>query len=344
MARRPTRILLIGADAAMWIGLSSSLGSKTSQIFVPKDIDVESLTGARGDIDVIVVVVSGDGVDRTHALHLIAQAQLQKRTIVLAQSDDPQAASEAVLLGVAGYLELGATPDRLASAIDQVAARGMTYDSSGAAELHARLQLTHPMEERTNIAAAKALASALELKDTYTGGHAERVTAMAIRLARIAMLEDALPSEGLEAGFLLHDVGKIGIPESILNKNGVLSDTERRVLQTHPILGERVVAPLGFPDCVRHVIRHHHERWDGRGYPDGLAGRDIPAAARLFSIADVLDAMTSLRPYRSPVTFNAALEEVRSQAGTQFDPELCALIDEAFSDAPGTLSAPFSLP
>lgn len=344
MARQPTRILLIGADAAMWIGLSSSLGGRnTSQIFVPKEIKVESLVGSRGDIDVIVVVVSGDGADRTQPLHLIAQAQLQKRTIVLAQPDDPQAASEAILLGVGGYLERGASPERLASAIDQVAARGMTYDSSGAAELHARLQLTHPREKVANIAAAKALASALELKDTYTGGHAERVTAMAMRLARTAMLEDALPSEGLEAGFLLHDVGKIGIPESILNKSGGLTDTERRVLQTHPILGERVVAPLGFPDCVRHVIRHHHERWDGRGYPDGLAGREIPAAARLFSIADVLDAMTSLRPYRKPVRFDAALEEIHAHAGTQFDPDLCALVDEAFSER-DNLTAPSSLP
>lgn len=343
MATPPTRILLVGADAAMWIGLSSTLGNKTSQIFVPKEVELENLEGVRADIDVVVVVVADDGEDRTHSLQLIAQARMQERTIVLAQADDDRAASEAVLLGMAGYLERGAPPERLAAAIEQVASRGMLYDRSGAAELQARLQLVQPARESTNIAAAKALASALELKDTYTGGHAERVTAMAMKLARVAMLEEALPSEGLEAGFLLHDVGKIGIPESILNKAGGLTDTEKRVLQTHPILGERVVAPLGFPDCVRHVIRHHHERWDGHGYPDGLAGRDIPAAARLFSIADVLDAMTSLRPYRKPVSFEAALDEIRSNAGTQFDPELCKLIDEAFSEK-GDLSAPFTLP
>lgn len=344
MPATPVRILLIGADAAMWIGLSSTLGSHSSQIFVPKDVEVESLTGAAGDIDVVVVVVSGDAADRTEPLHLIARAQLEKRTVVLAQPDDTLAASESVLLGVAGYVERGADPRRLAAAIEQVSARGMVYDPAGAAELQARLQLIQPPRDSTNIAAAKALASALELKDTYTGGHAERVTAMAMRLARIAMLEEALPSEGLEAGFLLHDVGKIGIPESILNKAGGLTDTERRVLQTHPILGERVVAPLGFPDCVRHVIRHHHERWDGHGYPDGLAGRDIPAAARLFSIADVLDAMTSLRPYRKPIPFNDALNEIHANAGTQFDPDLCELIDEAFSESRGTLDAPFSRP
>ena len=343
MSTSPTRILLIGADAAMWIGLSATMGSKTSQIFVPKEVELENLEGVKADIDVVVVVIADDGPDRTQPLHLIAQARMQQRTVALAQPDDDQAASEAVLLGIAGYLERGAAPERLAAAIEQVASRGMLYDRSGAAELQARLHLVQPSEESTNIAAAKALASALELKDTYTGGHAERVTAMAMKLARVAMLEEALPSEGLEAGFLLHDVGKIGIPESILNKAGGLTDTEKRVLQTHPILGERVVAPLGFPDCVRHVIRHHHERWDGHGYPDGLAGRDIPAAARLFSIADVLDAMTSLRPYRKPVSFEAALEEIRTHAGTQFDPDLCLLIDQAFSER-GDLSAPFTLP
>lgn len=342
MTTHPTRILLIGADAAMWIGLSATLGNQTSQIFVPKEVELENLEGIREDIDVVVVVVADDGQDRTQPLHLVARARMQDRTIVLARPDDDRAASEAVLLGIAGYLERGASPTRLAAAVEQVASRGMLYDRSGAHELQARLQLVQPARESANIAAAKALASALELKDTYTGGHAERVTAMAMKLAHVAMLEDALPSEGLEAGFLLHDVGKIGIPESILNKPGGLTDTEKRVLQTHPILGERVVAPLGFPDCVRDVIRHHHERWDGHGYPDGLAGRDIPAAARLFSIADVLDAMTSLRPYRKPVSFEAALAEIRSHAGTQFDPDLCELIDEAFSEK-GSLSTPFGL-
>jgi HD-GYP domain-containing protein (c-di-GMP phosphodiesterase class II) len=277
-------------------------------------------------------VLKGHGPERLHPLHLIAQAGLEKRTIVLAQPHDHRAASDAVLLGVAGFLQQGATPQQLDLAVQQVLAQGMVYDASGAAALHSRVELSGGGP--SNIGAAKALASALELKDTYTGGHAERVTAMALRLSRVAMIEGALPSEALEAGFLLHDVGKIGIPESILNKPAGLTDTERRVLQTHPILGEKVVAPLGFPDVVRQVIRHHHERWDGRGYPDGLAREEIPAAARLFSIADVLDAMTSVRPYRRPVPFKAAIEEIKANAGAQFDPQLCELVDQTFLALP----------
>ena len=342
MQQQPVRILLLGADASMWVGLSATLGARSSQIFVPKEIDLESISAAATSVDVVVLVLSGAGPDRLHPLHLIGQAGLEKRTIVLAQPEDQRVASDAILLGVAGFLQYGCSAERLATAIEHVTAQGVFYDASGAAELHSRIGMTGGGNGPSNLGAAKALASALELKDTYTGGHAERVSWLALRLARVAMIEDALPSEALEAAFLLHDVGKIGIPESILNKPAGLTDTERRVLETHPMLGEKVVAPLGFPDVVRHVIRHHHERWDGAGYPDGLAGTDIPAAARLFSIADVLDAMTSIRPYRKPVSFRAAVDEIKAHAGSQFDPELCELIDTAFLGAEDEASVPLT--
>ena len=342
MGSQPVRILLVGGDASMWVGLSATLGSRSSQIFVPKEIDLESISAAAAGVDVVVLVLNGVGPDRLHPLHLVAQAGLEKRTIVLAPPDDQRVASDAVLLGVAGFLQYGCPSERLAMAIEQVTAQGVVYDASGAAELHSRMGMTGAGSGPSNLGAAKALASALELKDTYTGGHAERVSWMALRLARVAMIEDALPSEALEAAFLLHDVGKIGIPESILNKPAGLTDTERRVLETHPMLGEKVVAPLGFPEVVRYVIRHHHERWDGTGYPDRLAGTDIPAAARLFSIADVLDAMTSIRPYRKPVSFRAAVDEIKAHAGSQFDPELCKLVDTAFLGAEDEASVPLS--
>jgi len=337
----PLRVLLLGSDASMWIGLSSTLPSRSSQIFVLKDIDLDSLTAAAENVDVVVVVLNGGGPERLHPLHLIGQAGLEKRTIVLAQPDDQRVASDAVLLGVAGFLQQGCSPERLGMAIEQVTAQGVVYDAFGAAELHSRVGMSSGSGP-SNLGAAKALASALELKDTYTGGHAERVTWMALRLARVAMIEDALPSEALEAAFMLHDVGKIGIPDSILNKPAGLTDTERRVLETHPILGEKVVAPLGFPDVVGQVIRHHHERWDGTGYPDRLGGTDIPAAARLFSIADVLDAMTSIRPYRKPVSFQAAVEEIKANAGTQFDPDLCLLVEATFLGASPRVVAPLT--
>jgi ribonuclease P protein subunit RPR2 len=333
---RPIRILLLGGDASLWVALSSAVGSRSSQIVVPKDISFADLSATAKNIDVVVVVTNHAEPDPCAPLRLIRQARLERRTVVIASASDQRTAAEALGMGVGAYVVRGADAKRLATAVMQVAEGGAFYDAPAASVLHGA---EDAQAMGSMMSAARALASALELKDTYTGGHAERVTHMAIRLAHAALLEDSMPSEALEAGFLLHDVGKIGIPESILNKPDKLTDTERRVLNTHPILGERIVAPLGFPECVGHVIRHHHERWDGAGYPDKLAGEDIPGAARLFSIADSIDAMTSIRPYRMPVTFEEAVEEIGRHAGTQFDPTLAALAREVFLDAPVQLPA-----
>lgn len=327
---RPIRILLLGGDAALWVGLSSALGSRSSQIVVPSDIDLESLTTTAKNIDVVVVVANHAHPDPCAPLRQIRQARLERRTVVIASETDQRTAAEALGMGVGAYVMRGTNSERVATAVAQVAEGGAFYDAPAASVLHGA---ENAQAIGSMMSAARALASALELKDTYTGGHAERVTHMAIRLARAALLEDAMPSEALEAGFLLHDVGKIGIPESILNKPAGLTDTERRVLNTHPILGERIIAPLGFPACVGKVIRHHHERWDGAGYPDKLKGEEIPGAARLFSIADSIDAMTSIRPYRLPVTFEEAVQEIQMHAGTQFDPDLASLASDVFLDS-----------
>ena len=327
---RPMRVLLLGGDASLWVGISTALGSRTSQIVVPKDISLKDLTTTSRDIDVVIVVTNHTEPDPCAPLRLVRQARLERRTVVIASAADQRTAAEALGMGIGAYVVRGTNSERLATAVAQVAEGGAFYDAPAASVLHGA---EDAQANGSMMSAARALASALELKDTYTGGHAERVTHMAIRLAHAALLEDAMPSETLEAGFLLHDVGKIGIPESILNKPSGLTDTERRVLNTHPILGERIIAPLGFPGCVGEVIRHHHERWDGKGYPDGLKGEDIPGAARLFSIADSIDAMTSIRPYRMPVTFEEAVQEVMTHAGTQFDPNLAMLAAEVYLDS-----------
>ena len=167
-----------------------------------------------------------------------------------------------------------------------------------------------------------ALAAALESKDVGTGAHSQRVLMYAGDLAR-AVDSTLVAEPSIEYGFLLHDVGKIGIPDSILRKRGPLTRGERSVLETHTLLGEQMLGgvPLLAGDGIR-IVRSHHERWDGRGYPDGLAGRDIPLGARVFAIADTLDAMTSDRPYRAALGWDEAVAEIAAQSARQFDPEV----------------------
>jgi cyclic di-GMP phosphodiesterase len=175
----------------------------------------------------------------------------------------------------------------------------------------------------------EALGTALASRDFGTGAHSERVQRYALELTRIVDPELA-EDPSVEYGFLLHDMGKIGIPDEILRKPGPLSATERRVMQTHVVLGEQMLGNVTFlkGDGLR-IVRHHHERWDGDGYPDGLVGTDIPLGARIFAVADALDAMTSDRPYRRAAEWNTAGGEIIDQAKRQFDP----YVVEAFRQA-----------
>ena len=169
-----------------------------------------------------------------------------------------------------------------------------------------------------------ALADALEAKDRATGLHGHRVQRYGFELA--AAYDDSLVADpSLEYGFLLHDVGKIGIPETILRKPGPLDDNERRLMQRHPLLGVGILGGIPLLEGAGlEVVRSHHERWDGTGYPDGLAGEEIPVAARIFALADALDAITTDRPYRKGLSWETAIDEVLGNSNAQFDPGVVA--------------------
>jgi HD-GYP domain-containing protein (c-di-GMP phosphodiesterase class II) len=173
----------------------------------------------------------------------------------------------------------------------------------------------------------RALADAVEARDAYTARHAERVAAYGLEIARACRMElDAGPD--LEFGFLLHDIGKIAISDAILYKPGRLTQDERDAMRRHPVIGEEIVRGIDFLAGARQVVRSHHERWDGAGYPDRLAGERIPLAARVFAVADTFDALTSDRPYRAAASFHEARRVIAGAAGTQFDPTVA----EAFDD------------
>jgi len=168
--------------------------------------------------------------------------------------------------------------------------------------------------------ALEALISALEAKDPYTRDHSHRVCATALSLASALVPGDPLFHERLRIAALFHDIGKIGVPEAVLNKPGTLDRDEWVAVQRHVLCGVSILKPVVDPATLA-MVRHHHERWDGKGYPDGVAGTDIPLGARIIAVADSWDAMTSARSYRQPMTVDQAESTMRADAGA-FDPEL----------------------
>ena len=183
--------------------------------------------------------------------------------------------------------------------------------------------------ERTYDTTLQALSNALDVRDSETEGHSRRVVEyMELIIAHLAVAPGHLAT--LRRGALLHDIGKIGVPDNVLRKPAALSEAEWIVMKRHPEHGARIIAQIPFLEDVSRIVRHHHERWDGRGYPDGIAGEAIPLGARIFAVADSFDAMTSDRPYRRAMSVEDARAEVARCRGTQFDPDVA----DAFARVP----------
>lgn len=188
-------------------------------------------------------------------------------------------------------------------------------------ERTAKIQQAYRILKKAHLDSVKVLAEAIDAKDPYTRGHSDRVTKMSMKIAfQLDFTEDRL--ESLEYGALLHDIGKIGIKDEVLQKPSVLNSEEYQYIQEHPLIGVKIVEGLDFFKDKIPIIRHHHEHFDGRGYPDGLAGEAIPLEARIIAVPDAFDAMTSTRPHRRIMPLQDALMELEKCKGTQFDPRV----------------------
>jgi HD-GYP domain-containing protein (c-di-GMP phosphodiesterase class II) len=209
----------------------------------------------------------------------------------------------------------------------QVSARNEIGDLAYTFNHMSRELASYDSENRRLIAALeqgyldtiRSLASAIDAKDPYTRGHSQRVAYWAVELGReLALSPEAL--QALEYGGVLHDIGKIGMPDAILSKASALDDAERELAREHPRIGAEIVAGVSFLAAALPAIRSHHERWDGGGYPDRLAGEDIPLVARIVNAADTWDACTSNRPYQKAFTTEESLAIMGRLRGTQLDP------------------------
>ena len=183
------------------------------------------------------------------------------------------------------------------------------------------------------LATLKALVQSLEAKEPYTRQHSQRVTEVAVQLAYI-MGCTAEEIDAIRFAGHLHDIGKIGIRDQVLLKPGKLTEEEYEIIKQHPVIGEEIISHIGLLPLERAIIRHHHERWDGGGYPDGLSGEDIPKLSRILAVADTFDAMTSCRPYRGAMCSGDAKGEIKRCSGTQFDPEVVEAFEEWLASSP----------
>ena len=336
------RILLVDDDPAL-----RALLRATFEVADVAVVEAENAEVARRQIraarpDVILLDVNMPG---TTGLELCAELKGAPATrdvpIVLLTGADrgtttaaKKAGADAIVRKPFSPLELLAVAERLAGGMFGVpfrAAKKRTHKPGEELLLYAR-DLRHMLEvergqrellQSAYLQTVSALASALESKDTGTRAHSQRVQSYASALAGAIGGEALAKDQSTPYGFLLHDVGKIGIPDGILQKPGPLSAAERRRMQTHTVLGEAMLSGVVFlkGEGLK-IVRSHHERWDGRGYPDGLVREEIPLGARVFAVADALDAMTSHRPYRRALSWSAARGEILEQRKRQFDPDV----------------------
>ncbi len=235
--------------------------------------------------------------------------------IVITGCGSVASAAAAVRQGICDYLQKPFDVVQVTSAVARAVARRNarleTRRGAGASSWG---------EPRT-LAFLELLAATIEAKDRFMRGHARRVAFYSGLVAERMGLADG-ERESLRMAAFLHDLGKVGVPTDLLRKPGALSPDERRIVEQHPAIGSGLLAPLDLPAAVSLALRHHHEWWNGRGYPDGIAAEGIPLVARIIGVADAFDAMTSDRPYRRTPGPERAAAELRRWAGVQFDPEI----------------------
>ncbi len=328
---RTRRVLVIDDDRLLCELVRTTFELEGFEVDTAYDvIEAERvLVGKRPDA--ILLDIGLPGIDGIFYIERLRETPQTSKIPIVAISGSDEAGRAARAVGAEAFLHKPFSPLELIALVTPLirqADPGETDDGGDVvdvADLNRLIEIGRRQHQLLHEAYAQTvavLASALESRDFGTSMHSRRVTSYATRLT-LEVAPSLLDDPSLEWGFLLHDVGKIGIPDGILLKPGRLTAPERRRMQEHAELGERLLAhvPLLNHEGAR-VIRSHHERWDGNGYPDRLSEESIPLGARIFAVVDSLDAMTDQRPYRSPVSWEVAVEEIRRCRGLHFDPDV----------------------
>jgi putative two-component system response regulator len=269
-------------------------------------------------------------------LEVIQRKHSSIPVVMLTAFNDLDTGMKAIRAGASDYLTKPVRRETLLACIDRTISKSALQKERESRQSQEKdyqkgleIELSRAMEalKNTTRATLEAFSETIEQKDAYTKGHCNRVRNISVALGKALRLSHERLAI-LEGGALLHDIGKIGISEEILNKKGKLTQMEFDIIRMHPISGERIINHIEMFQPYRPIIRSHHERMDGTGYPDGLKGEEIPFDVRIVSLADAFDAMTSNRAYRSALPTEIAVEEIKICSGTQFDPEIVEVFME----------------
>jgi cyclic di-GMP phosphodiesterase len=330
------RMLLVDDDAGLRLLLRTTLAADECLVEEAASAEEASELARFWHPSLVVLDVGLPGMSGLEFCRELKRKSVYGSPRVILLTGAETTAEEVRAAGADSLLKKPFSPLDLLSAIDRVLEgkpEMLTIDASAssdqllayARDLSEVVRLERAQRRLLQHAYRQTIAACIEMLEARhqtTGHHALRVHRYALELTD-AVQPGLLSDPSLEYGFLLHDIGKIGLPDAVLDKAGPLSAAEERLMRRHPLIGSELLAEVPLLDGEGlQVVRSHHERWDGRGYPDGLAGEQIPVGARIFAVADALDAMTTDRPYRQRLSWDEAVEEIVSAAGSQFDPKV----------------------
>jgi putative two-component system response regulator len=306
-----SRILVID-DEAVIRGLIVEILEQAGDTAIGAESAERALTLLESEeFDLVVSDVVMPGLSGLELVEIVRRNLASLPVVLVTGAGTYDTLSEALARGAAGLVTKPFAHSELQSAV----AHALERAARSRQEIRDRL-LTPTL--------ASALANAIEARDPLLHGHCERLATLAVRIADLLGLEP-VDVETLRLGAILHDIGKIGIPDRVLLKPGPLNAEERRIVETHPEIGDKLVEPLDLLSTARPIVRHHHERWDGAGYPDRLAGDAIPLGARIVAVADSIEVMSSRQLYSRPRTPDEVEQELRAHRGAQWDPQIVDL-------------------
>ncbi|MHB0866166.1 MAG: HD domain-containing phosphohydrolase [Thermoleophilia bacterium] len=326
MDKKETRILVVDDESAIREVLTRTLEDEGYVCESADCVDAALEKNTSAPADLILTDIMMPGRTGIQLLQEIKNFFPDTAVIIVTAVADTDTAIKAMRMGAYDYVTKPFNLVEVLMSVDRALDKRSLLLDNREYRNHLERKVEEQTEEirNTYVGAVKSLAQALEAKDPYTNGHSIRVTEVTVTLAQELGLDHEMLEQVRLAG-LVHDIGKIGVPEVVLHKSGKLTDEEFEFIKSHPAAGEKILSPVIKDKTVLGMVRHHHERFGGGGYPGGLVGEDIPLGARLMAVSDAYDAMTSTRPYRGAMTPEKARAQLLSNRGSQFDPELVDL-------------------